>query len=99
MATASIRMIDLLRETGEAVRGLAPPAFMDNALQQVTTILDGLLSGAIGPDIKLPHTATRDTAAAAAAARLLQDASWKGQEDVPVLGPEELSYGDLAAIV
>ncbi len=97
MATASIRMVDLLRGTGAAVRGLALPAFMDNALQQVTTIRDGLMSGAIGPDIKLPHTATRDTAAAAA--RLLQDASWEGQEDVPVLGPEELSYGDLAAIV
>ena len=97
MATASIRMVDLLRETGAAVRGLALPAFMDNALQQVMMIRDGVMSGAIGPDIKLPHTAARD--AAAAAARLLRDASWEGQEDVPVLGPEELSYGDLAAIV
>ena len=97
MATASIRMVDLLRETGAAVRGLALPAFMDNALQQVSAIRDGVMSGAIDPDRKLPHTATRDTAAAAAG--LLRDRSWDGQEDVPVLGPEELSYGDLAAIV
>ncbi len=97
MATASIRMVDLLRETGAAVRGLALPAFMDNALQQVASIRDGVMSGAIGPNIKLPHTAARDTVVAAA--RLLRDASWEGQEDVPVLGPEELSYGSLAAIV
>ena len=97
MATASIRMVDLLRGTGAAVRGLALPAFMDNALQQVAMIRNGVMVGAIDPDRKLPHTATRDTGAAAA--RLLRDRSWEGQEDVPVLGPEELSYGDLAATV
>ena len=53
--------------------------------------------GALSPDIKQPHTAARDTAAAAAV--LLGDASWVGQEDVPVLGPEELSYGEVADIV
>ena len=97
MASASICMVDLLRGTGAAVRGLALPAFMDNALQQVATIRDGLMFGAIDPNRKLPHTAARDTGAAAA--NLLRDRSWKGQEDVPVLGPEELSYGELAAIV
>ena len=53
--------------------------------------------GPIAPDKKLPHTAARDTGAAAAG--LLIDRRWSGQEDVPVLGPEELSYADLAAIV
>ncbi len=96
-ATGSIRMVDLLRATGAAVRGLALPAFMDNALQQVDAIRQGRTVGVIDPDKKLPHTATRDTGAAAA--RLLRDRSWTGQEDVPVLGPEELSYGDLAAII
>ena len=97
MATASVRMVDLLRGTGAAVRGLALPAFMDNALQQVATIREGVMRGAIGADRKLPHTATGDTAAAAAG--LLRDRTWTGQEDVPVLGPEELSYADLAAVV
>lgn len=97
MATASIRMVDLLRETGAAVRGLALPAFMDNALQQLATIREGWMFGSIDPDKRLPHTATRDMGAAAV--RLLRDRSWTGQEDVPVLGPEELSYSDLAAIV
>ena len=97
MATASMRMVDLLHGTGAAVRGLALPGFMDNALYQVASIRDGMMLGALSPDIKLPHTAARDTAAAAAG--LLGDASWVGQEDVPVLGPEELSYSDLADIV
>ena len=55
------------------------------------------MPGPIAPDKKLPHTAARDSAAAAAG--LLIDHRWSGQEDVPVLGPEELSYADLAAIV
>ena len=96
-ATGSIHMVDLLRTTGAAVRGLALPAFMDNALQQVDAIRQGRTVGVIDPEKKLPHTATRDTGAAAA--RLLRDRSWTGQEDVPVLGPEELSYSDLAAII
>ena len=53
--------------------------------------------GPIAPDKKLPQTAARDIGAAAAG--LLIDRRWSGQEDVPVLGPEELSYADLAAIV
>lgn len=96
-ATGSIHMVDLLHTTNAAVRGLALPAFMDNALRQADAIRQGKMLGPIAPDKKLPHTATRDTGAAAA--RLLIDRSWSGQEDVPVLGPEELSYADLAAIV
>ncbi|WP_200928394.1 hypothetical protein [Sphingobium sp. Leaf26] len=96
-ATGSIHMIDLLRTTGAAVRGLALPGFMDNALLQAGAIRQGKMFGPIDPDKKLPHTATRDTGAAAAG--LLIDRSWSEQEDVPVLGPEELSYADLAAIV
>jgi uncharacterized protein YbjT (DUF2867 family) len=96
-ATCSIRMVDLLRQTGAAVRGLALPAFMDNALMQIDAIRHGKLSGPIDAGKKVPHTATRDTAMAAAG--LLIDRSWSGQEDIPILGPEELSYGDLARIV
>ena len=96
-ATGSIHMVDLLRTTGAAVRGIALPAFMDNALRMVAAIREGRLPGPIAPDKKLPHTAARDSGAAAAG--LLIDRSWSGQEDVPVLGPEELSYADLAAII
>ena len=53
--------------------------------------------GPIRPDRKLPFTATRDMAAAAA--RLLSDDAWGGQEELPVLGPEDLSFDDQAAII
>lgn len=96
-ATGSIHMVDLLRTTGAAVRGLALPGFMDNALLQAGAIRQGRMLGPIDPDKRLPHTAARDTGAAATG--LLIDRAWSGSEDVPVLGPEELSYADLAAIV
>ena len=97
LVTASIRMVDLLNETGAAVRGLAMPGFMENTLQQVAAIKQGQMFGPLDPDKKLPHTATRDMGAAAAG--LLQDRSWTGQEDLPLLGPEDLSFNEIAAIV
>jgi uncharacterized protein YbjT (DUF2867 family) len=97
MATASIHMVDLLRQTGAAVRGLALPGFMDNARLQVDSIRAGCVRGAIGPDRQLPHVATRDVGAVAAG--LLRDRSWAGQTDVPVLGPEEHSYADFSRII
>ena len=97
IATGSIHMVDLLRATGAAVRGLALPAFMDNALQQVGAIREGRMFGPLDPGKAVPYTATRD--AGAAAARLLRERSWTGQADVPVLGPEELSFDDVAAII
>jgi uncharacterized protein YbjT (DUF2867 family) len=46
---------------------------------------------------KIPMVATRDIAVVAAT--LLLDDSWSGQEDVPVLGPEDLSNDDMAQII
>ena len=97
LVTASIGMVDLLNKTGAAVRGLAMPGFVENALQQVAAIRQGQMFGPLDPDKKVPHTATRDMGASAA--RLLRDRAWTGQEDVPLLGPEDLSFNDIAAIV
>ena len=97
LVTASIRMVDLLRSTGAAVRGLAMPGFMENAFQQLDAIKRGQMFGPTDPDRKVPHTATRDMGAVAA--RLLRDRSWTGQEDVPVFGPEDLSFSEVARIV
>ena len=41
--------------------------------------------------------ATRDIATAAS--RLLLDASWSGADEVPLLGPEDLSFNDMAEIM
>ena len=46
---------------------------------------------------KRPAVATRDIAAAAA--RLLLDARWSGAGEVPLLGPEDLSFSDMARIM
>lgn len=97
LATASLRMVDLFRATNAAVRGIAMPSFMENALTQLDAIRAGQFFGPIDADKKLPHTATRDMADAAA--RLLTDRSWTGKEDVPVLGPGDLSFDDIAAII
>jgi uncharacterized protein YbjT (DUF2867 family) len=51
----------------------------------------------ISGDRKLPACATRDIAAVAA--RLLLDPSWSGQGHVAVLGPEDLSFNDMAQIM
>ena len=97
LVSASIRMVDTLNGTGAAVRGLAMPSFMENALMQLDAIRQGAMFGTLDQGRKVPHTATRDMAAAAA--RLLIDRSWTGQEDVAVLGPEDLSFDEVAWIV
>ncbi len=97
LVTASIRMDDLLMQTGVAFRGLAMPSFMDNLLRQAGSIKEaGVFFGPIAPGAKMPTTATPDMGAVAA--RLLADHSWTGQADVPVLGPEDLSFNDMAGI-
>ena len=53
--------------------------------------------GPIDADKKAPTTATRDMGAVAA--RLLADRAWTGQEELAVLGPEDLSMNDMAAIM
>ncbi|MFI7616712.1 NAD(P)H-binding protein [Nonomuraea terrae] len=96
--TASLAMDDLIAGTGVAFRALALPSFMDNVLRQARVIKEqGVLFDMIAPDRKAPTVATRDIAAVAA--RLLLDTSWSGQEEVPVLGPEDLSYDDMAAVI
>ena len=51
----------------------------------------------IDGDRKLPAVATRDIAAAAS--RLLLDDTWSGVGEVPLLGPEDLSFNDMAEII
>jgi len=98
LVTTSLRMDDLLMASGAAYRGLAMPSFMENTARQAGVIREkGLFFGPIRPDRKLPFTATRDMATAAA--RLLTDRDWTGQSDLPVLGPEDLSFDDQAVIL
>ena len=98
IVTASLRMDDMIMASGVASRGLAMPSFMDNVLHQSASIRDRhMMFGPIDPDRKTPTVATRDIGAAAVA--LLLDDRWTGQTEVPVLGPEDLWFNDMASIV
>ncbi|MDW9670805.1 NAD(P)H-binding protein [Sinorhizobium meliloti] len=96
--TGSLAMDDLIAGTGVAFRGLTNPSFMDNIARQATAIRDlGKFFVPISGDLKLPSVATRDIATVAA--RLLLDDSWMGQSEVPVLGPEDISFNGMAEII
>lgn len=95
--TGSLAMDDLIASTGVAYRALTNPSFMDNTIRQVPSIKNqGMFFSPIAGDRKLPTVATRDIAAAA---RLLLDTSWSGVGEVPSLGPEDLSFNDMAQIM
>jgi uncharacterized protein YbjT (DUF2867 family) len=96
--TASLAMDDLIAGTGVAYRAVTNPSFMDNIASQAGAIKNqGMFFSPIDGDRKLPSVATRDTAAAAS--RLLLDDSWSGTGEVPLLGPEDLSFNDMAQII
>jgi uncharacterized protein YbjT (DUF2867 family) len=97
LVTASLEMDDLLARTGAGFRALLMPSFMDNVLRQTEAIKHGMFFSTVSPDRKLPTCATRDIAAVAA--RLLLDHSWSGQDTIAVLGPEDLSHDEMAAIM
>jgi uncharacterized protein YbjT (DUF2867 family) len=95
LVTASLAMDDLIASTGVNYRALTMPSFMDNLLRQTEPIRTrGLFFSPISGDHKTPTCASRDVAAAAA--RWLLDDSWTGVAHVPVLGPEDLSFDDMA---
>lgn len=95
--SASHAMEDLFRSTGAHVRALALPTFMDNILRQVASIKNGVVSGTVPADFRMPWIATKDIAGVAA--EYLLDRSWTGQDTVEVLGGEDLSYQDIAGIL
>jgi len=94
----SLAMDDLIATSGVAYRALTNPSFMDNIARQAEAIkTQGMFFSPIAGDRKLPAVATRDTAAAAS--RLLLDETWRGVEEVSLLGPKDLSFNDMAEII
>jgi uncharacterized protein YbjT (DUF2867 family) len=91
-------MDDLIASTGAGYRALTMPSFMDNILRQAGAIKSqGIFFSPISGDCKLPSVATRDIATVAA--KLLLDPSWSGNGSVPVMGPQDLSFNDMAQIM
>ena len=96
--TASLEMDDLIASTGAHFRALTMPSFMENITRQAGAIRDrGAFFLPIDGGLTLPAIASRDIAGSAA--RLLLDQTWTGQAEQPLLGPEDLSFYDMAAIM
>jgi len=96
--TASLAMDDLLADTGAHFRALTMPSYMDNIARQATPIREqGAFFLPIDGDRKLPSVAAHDIATVASG--LLLDTAWQGREEVAVLGPEDLSYHEMARIM
>jgi uncharacterized protein YbjT (DUF2867 family) len=98
LVSASLAMDDMIASTGVSYRALTMPSFMENLLLQVESIKSqGTFYWPISGDREAPHCATRDVATVAT--DLLLDRSWTGTDSVPVLGPEDLSFNDMAGIM
>ena len=96
--TGTLAMDDAIAATGVSFRGLACATFMDNIARQSESLkTKGVFFGVTPSDLKAPACATRDIAQVAA--ELLLDPAWSGVEEVPVLGPEDLSPNETAAIL
>jgi uncharacterized protein YbjT (DUF2867 family) len=96
--SASHAMDALIESTGVSYRALWSGSFMENMLRVIQSIKqDGTFSSSARPDVKFPQVATRDIAAMAA--RLLLDRQWSRQGGVAVLGPEDLSYDQMAEVM
>jgi uncharacterized protein YbjT (DUF2867 family) len=96
--SASLAMDDRIRATGVHHRSLCPPFLMENLLSQAESLRSsGVFSGAARGDRVLRTCTTRDVGATAA--RLLLDGSWTGQDDVPLVGPDELTPDGMARVL
>ncbi|MFI9103280.1 NAD(P)H-binding protein [Streptomyces fildesensis] len=98
LVTVSLALDDLIAKTGVSYRALANPSFFENFLEEADSIREkGVFTDVVDADRKAPLVAVADIAAVAA--RLLLDRSWTGVDEVPVLGPQDLSPNDLARIM
>ncbi len=99
LVSAAYAMDGLIESTGVSYRVLRMPAFMEDMLNFQLKAIEskGTFFGSQSGDKKTPVVATRDIAIAAV--KLILDESWSGQESVPVLGPEDLSFNDMAQVM
>ncbi len=96
--TASLAKDEEIERSGVDYRALWCPALMENMLNNVQTIKQqGMFFSPSHPDLKTPQVATKDIGAMGA--RFLLDRTWTGQGGSAVLGPEDLSFNDMAAIL
>jgi len=96
--TGTLKMDDLIASAGVSYRALACASLMENVLRQAALIRDhGAFYWPTPGDRKEPACATRDVAAVAS--RLLLDPSWSGVDSIPMLGPQDISFYEMMAII
>ncbi|MQY40274.1 NAD(P)H azoreductase [Streptomyces sp. RB17] len=96
--SAAFAMDTELGTSGAAYRALSMPFYMENLLGQLDAIRgQGAFHLTCAGDLPLASIATRDIAGAAAG--LLTDLSWTGQENLPVFGPDRLTPDGMAEVI
>lgn len=92
------RMEDILGESGAAFRFLRCGSFLENLLWQADSLREqGEFCYPLPGYLGQPMVATQDIADAAVPWLTRDD--WSGQEGISVLGPEDLSYNEIARIM
>jgi uncharacterized protein YbjT (DUF2867 family) len=80
------------------VLALRPGSYFENAYEWLPVIAEqGVMADSVAPDAPLPMVATADVGAAAAAALRARD--WTGFAVREVLGPRDLTYAEVAAMI
>ena len=98
LLSATLQRDALLEGSGVHHRALAMPSFMDNLLWQLDPITTkGTFFMVNDAQRPLAAVATRDVAAAAAT--VLGDLTWTGQQSLAVVGPDHLSPSGMAEVV
>lgn len=96
--TATLKVDDMFANTGVHYRALACASLMENLLRQIDSIADnGVFYWPSSGDHAVPAVATRDVAKVAA--DLLVDPQWRGVEAIPMMGPENISFNEMASIM
>jgi uncharacterized protein YbjT (DUF2867 family) len=96
--SAAFAMDAELKRSGAAYRALSMPFYMENLLGQLDMIRrQGVFSLTCAGNLPLATIATRDIARAAA--DLLTDLTWTGQENLPVFGPDRLTPDGMAEVI
>jgi uncharacterized protein YbjT (DUF2867 family) len=96
--TASLAKDEEIEKSRVDYRALWCPALMDNMLSNVQSIKQqGVFFSPSRADMKTPQVSTKDIGAMGA--KFLLDRTWTGQGGSAVLGPENLSFNEMAAIM
>ncbi len=96
--TATLAVDDMFAETGVHYRALACGSLMDNLLRQIDTIAEnGVFYWPSPADLPMPAVAAHDVASLAS--ELLIDRQWSGVGAIPMMGPKDISFAEMAEIM